>query len=288
MTLIDSHLHLWNPQCLSYPWLNDLPALNQPYLPEQLANVDGAPDMAIVVQADCLIDQALEEVIWLHRIAEHSPIVLTGIVACAPLEHGEAVRPFLRQLREWPLVVGIRRSLQNEPLERFYDADYRAGLLAAAQEGWVIDLCIRADQLLAADNLLNWLFHRCPQAHVVLDHMGKPNITQNGMLEWQQGIMRIAAYPNVSCKLSGLPTEADWQNWTKEQLIPWILHAIDIFGTERCLFGGDWPVVNLAGGYTRWRKCVEESLQLLPISAQQRSAITAQNARRIYSLSSGG
>ncbi|WP_347290901.1 amidohydrolase family protein [Kluyvera georgiana] len=288
MMLIDSHLHLWDPRGLSYPWLSGLPALNHPHLPEQLADIEGAPDMAIVVQADCLIEQALDEVIWLHQVAEHSPITLAGIVASAPLEQGEAVRPFLRQLREWPLVVGIRRSLQNEPLERFYDAGYRDGVLAVAQEGWVIDLCIRANQLLAANDLLNWLFRHCPQARVVLDHMGKPDIAQSHFEEWRQGIDRITAYPNVYCKISGLPTEADWQHWTTEQLAPWILHAIDAFGAERCLFGGDWPVVNLAGGYTRWRQCVEKTLQLAPLTVQERAGIMAENARRIYSLSSGG
>jgi L-fuconolactonase len=286
MTLIDSHLHLWDPRALRYAWLSDVPALNRPYLPEQLADEGDFPDAAIVIQADCAVDLALEEVNWINELAEHSPFQIAGIVAWAPLENGESVMPLLRQLRTMPRVVGIRRSLQNEPEELFYNANYRAGLLAAAREGFVLDLCVRAHQLPAVHLLLSWLFTHEPGTRVVLDHMGKPGIINNEWSEWQSGLEKLAAFPSLHCKISGLPTEADWQMWTPEQLVPWIHHAIQVFGPQRCLFGGDWPVVNLAGGYSRWKQCVEAAIASLPPCDRQ--AIMAGNARDVYLSHSGG
>ena len=286
MMLIDSHLHLWDPHVLHYDWLSDVPALNHPHLPEDLAAEGSAPNAAIVVQADCATDQALDEVNWISKVAEHSPFQIAGIVAWAPLENGESVIPLLRQLRAIPRVVGIRRSLQNDPDALFYDAHYRAGLLAAAQEGFVLDLCVRAHQLPAVYHLLSWLFAHQPHARVVLDHMGKPEIINNAWHEWHVAFAQLAEFPSLFCKISGLPTEADWKLWDDEQLAPWIYHAINSFGPHRCLFGGDWPVVNLAGGYSRWKHCIEKVIANLP--ASDKHAIMGGNAHNVYLSDSGG
>lgn len=286
MSTLDSHLHLWDPRMLRYDWLRELPALNRPFLPARLAELAQSPDAAIVVQADCATQQALLEVEWINQLAKTSAIKLAGIVAWAPLETGNAVAPYLRHLRELPRVVGIRRSLQNEPLELFYHAGYRDGLLAAACEGFVLDMCVRASQLTALHDLLTWLFQRAPEAQVVLDHMGKPAIADNQWQTWQNALTALAAFPQLACKISGLPTEADWQNWQPEQLLPWIQQAITTFGPQRCLFGGDWPVVELAGGYARWKTCVTDAIAHL--SCEEINAVMGDNARRIYLTPSGG
>lgn len=280
MKTLDSHLHLWDPGLLRYDWLRELPTLNRAFLPQELARHAGAPDAAIVVQADCAAEQAIKEVNWLNQLADDSPIAIAGIVAWAPLECGNAVIPYLRQLRQLPRVVGIRRSLQNEAREWFYSADYRAGLLAAVEEGFVIDMCVRAAQLPALYDLMTWLYEQAPEACVVLDHIGKPAIVRHEWQEWVEGIEQLATFPNLVCKLSGLPTEADWENGQPEHLKPWIQQAITTFGAQRCLFGGDWPVVELAGGYTRWRNCVTDAITSL--SPEEINAIMADNARNIY------
>ncbi|PXW43994.1 L-fuconolactonase [Klebsiella oxytoca] len=286
MKILDSHLHLWDPGVLRYDWLRDLPALNRPFLPEQLAEAAQSPDAAIVVQADCAAQQALLEVEWINQQAETSPIELAGIVAWAPLETGNAVVPYLRHLHQLPRVVGIRRSLQNEPQELFYHTDYRDGLLAAAREGFVLEMCVRASQLTALHDLLTWLYQHAPDARVVLDHMGKPAIAENQWQTWQETFIALAAFPLLACKISGLPTQADWQRWEPEQLQPWIRQAITAFGPQRCLFGGDWPVVELAGGYPRWRACVMAAIAHL--SPEDINAVMGENARHIYLAQSEG
>ncbi|EIX9036837.1 amidohydrolase family protein [Klebsiella oxytoca] len=286
MSTLDSHLHLWDPCALRYDWLRELPALNRPFLPAQLAEDAQSPKAAIVVQADCAAQQALQEVAWINQLAENSPIELAGIVAWAPLDKGSAVAPYLRHLRELPRVVGIRRSLQNEPLDLFYRADYREGLLAAAREGFVLDICVRASQLTALYDLLAWLYQRAPETQVVLEHMGKPAIADNRWPEWREAFTALAGFPHLACKISGLPTEADWQSWQPEQLRPWIQLAITVFGPQRCLFGGDWPVVELAGGYARWQACVQEAIAHLTL--EEINAVMGENARRIYLTQSAG
>ena len=287
MTLIDSHLHLWDPGQLHYRWLSDVPTLNKPHLPAQRADAGDIPDAAIVVQADCAVEQALDEVKWINQQAEHSPFPIAGIVAWAPLETGEAVVSHLRQLRAMPRVVGIRASLQNEPDALMYDPPYRAGLLAVVREGFVLDLCVRAHQLPGVHQLLSWLYRQHPDACVVLDHMGKPGIVSHAWQDWQRALGKLAAFPALRCKISGLPTEADWQTWQAAQITPWIQYAIQVFGPRRCLFGSDWPVVNLAGGYARWKACVEASIAAL--SPADRHAIMAGNAREVYlSQAEGG
>lgn len=280
MRLIDSHLHLWDPRRLHYGWLDAMPDLNRPWLPEHIGAEALCPDAAIVVQADCDPAQALEEVRWINALASRSPFRIAGIVAWAPLEQGEGVISFLRQLQALPHVVGIRRSLQNEPDTLLYDAHYRRGVLAAAQAGLAIDLCVRAKQLPAVQSLLDWLYSHMPTARVVLDHLGKPGMTSDTWAAWHSDIGVLSTFPRLHCKISGLPTEADWLTWRDEHLTPWIEHALDRFGPGRCLFGGDWPVVNLAGGYGRWHNCVRKAIAPLPPGDQQ--AIWSGTAQAFY------
>lgn len=286
MKTLDSHLHVWDPGLLHYDWLGDVPTLNRPFLPGQLAQNPDAPDAAIVVQADCSADEAFKEIDWINHLAKSSPPKILGIVAWAPLETGEGVLPWLQQLRKLPRVVGVRRSLQNEPRDLFYDTGYRTGLLAAVQANFTVDLCVRASQLDAVNDLLSWVYQRAPDARIVLDHMGKPGIAGHEWQTWADALVRLSVFPQLMCKISGLPTEADWLQWQTDDLRPWIDHAIACFGPQRCLFGGDWPVVELAGGYSRWRHCVNACLATL--RPEQQQAVMAENARRFYLKDEGG
>ncbi|EOV8086292.1 amidohydrolase [Providencia huaxiensis] len=283
MNCLDSHLHFWDPQLLDYPWLRELPALNMPQLPSHLSSEVEGISGAIVVQADCQPTQGIDEVHWINQLANTATFPIVGIVAWAALEQGEDVIPYLKQLKQLNRVVGVRRSLQNEPESLFHDSNYKEGLLAAAKAGFTLDMCVRASQLPALCSLLDWLFEQMPEARVILDHMGKPDIANKKLTVWQKNISDLAKYPNLWCKISGLPTEADWKNWSVSDLKPYVLHALNAFGTQRCLFGGDWPVVNLAGGYAQWKRCIEHILASFPILEQQ--AIWYGNAHRVYSIS---
>lgn len=286
MRLTDSHLHLWDPHVLHYAWLNEVPQISGPQLPEHRFADESDLQAAIVVQADCSPEQAIEEARWVAHLAQSAPFKIAGIVAHIALDKPKTLSAQLNALQEIPHVVGVRHSLQNEALSLFYDADYRQGMATIAEAGLTLDICVRSHQLSATWDLLNWLFNKIPTARVVLDHLGKPNIAHQNWSEWQHNFDRLTSFNALWCKISGLPTEANWDAWQDDDLLPWIRHAIDKFGPGRCMFGGDWPVVKLAGGYTRWKQCVLKAIAQRPEKDQQ--SIMSDNTMKFYLNKSGG
>lgn len=275
--MIDSHLHFWNPEHLTYDWLQYVPVISGRMGPEEFTGVADL-EGAIFVQADC--EEALGEVDWVNSL--NFPIL--GIVAYAPLELGDT--PHIQALKAKPKVVGIRRNAQNEPDGFMTSEGYIAGMIAAAQAGFSLDMCIRARQLPELHQALARLFEAVPEARIVLDHLGKPDIKTHGADisgdNWANEINDLSDLPNVFCKLSGLPTEADWDHWTPEQLRPYLDHALNLFGPSHCLFGGDWPVVDLAGGYSRWLAVVASAVSHLP--ADQQAEVWSGTARTVYQV----
>lgn len=256
--MVDSHVHFWNPQHLRYPWLQDVPALNRPFLP---ADLDEAARLApaelrkiVFVEAGCEASLHLEEARWVTELAAREPRI-RGIVANASVERGGVVREALAELARLPLVKGVRRLLQEEPDPAFcLQPAFVEGVRAVAEFGFTFDLCIFHHQLAAVIELVR----RCPEVRFVLDHLAKPAAREQRLDPWRAGIRTLSALPNVVCKISGLATEADHTRWQPEQLRPYLEHVLDCFGFGRVLFGSDWPVATLAIRYARWVELVLE------------------------------
>ncbi|NDL64601.1 amidohydrolase family protein [Acerihabitans arboris] len=283
MKIVDSHVHLWDPRRFSYPWLAGLPRLNRPQLPERLAAEAPALAAAVVVQADCDTLQALDEAAWIDTLAASTTALpIAGIVAYAPLEQGAAIGGYLRRLGEIRRVVGVRRSVQNEGADILRRPGYRAGMLAAARAGLCVDMCVRPAQLAGLRTLLSEVQAGEPGMRVVIDHLGKPEIAADRLDPWRDDIARLAALTGVYCKLSGLLTEAAWDCWREDQIRPFIEHALATFGPARCMFGGDWPVVELAGGYQPWFHCLSNALATL--TDDERRAVWHDSAAAFYRL----
>jgi L-fuconolactonase len=283
--MIDAHLHLWDPARLDYAWLRHVPSIAGRQGPEDWAALGSSGRQAIFVQADCAPAQALDEVDWVAGLA-HPDLEILGIVAFAPLELGEAVAPHLDALRERPKARGVRRSIQNEADEFISDPRHLDGLAAAARRGLAIDVCARDRQLPLLAGLLARLFEREPDARVVLDHLGKPDIAGHaGDIDgagWADSLRALSGFPNVSAKISGLTTQDRWPGGRDEALRPYIDHALACFGPERLVFGGDWPVVDLAGGYARWRAVFAAATAALP--PRDRARIDSGTATAFYAL----
>ncbi len=140
------------------------------------------------------------------------------------------------------------------------------------------DLCIRQDQLDATIKLVE----QCPQVSFVLDHFGKPDIKNNLIASWREQLRTLAGFPNVLCKISGLATEADHERWTREELKPYIEHAIAVFGPDRVLYGGDWPVSTQAIGWQQWVDTINWATPQLDDSARHK--LFVDNAVAFYRL----
>jgi len=154
--------------------------------------------------------------------------------------------------------------------------EFVAGVKQLAGFGFTFDLCIRQGQLRAAAELVA----RVPKVTVVLDHFGKPDVRGKKREPWAADLNALAALPNIVCKLSGLTTEADWSHWRPDDLKFYFERALESFGFDRVLFGGDWPVATLATDYQRWVETVQESIQ--SASPADRIKVFQTNAERIY------
>ena len=282
LPIIDAHVHLWNPERFSMPWLADIPRLNRPYdLQDYLVQTQGLPIIAMVyIEVGVEPQEALREVRSIVDLAREEPR-LQAIVAAAPVERGSAIREYLESLVAIsPLIKGVRRNLQDETEPNFcLQTDFVAGVRLLAEFNLSFDLCIKHWQLPYVIELVR----RCPDTAFILDHLGKPGIRQRLLDPWQADLRKLAALPNVVCKISGMVTEADPEGWQPADLEPFITVVLDAFGEERVLFGGDWPVALLASTYLRWYETLTALTAHLPVTARRK--LWAENARRCYRIS---
>jgi len=277
-SIVDAHVHLWNPAQFRYPWLDELPALNRAWLPADFAKASATAGVGkmVIVECGCKPVQSLAEVIWISDLAKTEPR-LRGIVAHAALEKGESVETELAALADWPLVKGVRRNLQSEKDAAFLlQPEFVTGVKRLATFGFTFDLCIGHEQLRATTELVS----RVPEVTFVLDHFGKPDVRGKNREPWATELKALAALPNVVGKLSGLTTEADWNQWQADELKFYFDRAWECFGQDRLLFGSDWPVATLATSYQRW--VATEQASCPSASPGDWNKIFQTNAERIY------
>ena len=279
--IVDTHVHVWNVDRIDYPWLSDVPQLNKSHLPEDYTQACGAVEVEkiIFLQAEARPEQYKKETQWVTELAKNDPR-LQGIVSWAPLERGEAVQSDLEELARNPLVKGIRRIIQFEDdIEFCLQSDFLCGVKLLPQFGFHFEICINHLQL---ENVLK-LVSQCPEVLFNLNHIGKPDIKNRQLEPWKTNLRHLSDFENVTCKMSGLVTEADVTNWTPQDLKPYIDHVLDCFGFERTFYGGDWPVVNLASDYVQWVETLEQALS--GCSEDELRNLFARNADSFYRLS---
>jgi len=279
--VLDSHHHVWDTHHLHYELFDEVTALNRPYRVEDFELAAAALDVrsSICVEAASAGADGRRETEWLlGHIAGSRRI--SALVAWAPLDRTDIDDhlDWLVTLPSTKPVVGVRRSFEFEDADFPGRASVAAGARAVGARGLVVDLVLFARSLPKTITLVDG----CPETQFVLDHIGKPPIRSGEFQPWADHIAELSGRPNVACKLSGLPNEADRDRWTTGDLRPYVEHAIAVFGYERVLYGSDWPVVNLAGGLPAWFYAVGTLLEQL--SEVERKAILGGNAARIYGV----
>ncbi len=273
---VDAHHHVWSLARGDYGWLT--PALGPIYRDFSLADARPAftaarIDASVLVQAAATV----AETRYLLDIARRSDGLVRGVVGWVDLAAPEAIAT-LGDLAADPLLKGVRPMLQDLPdPEWILRADVGRALAVLPGLGLRFDALVKPSQLRALPALLE----RHPDLAVVVDHAAKPDIRRGQWEPWA-GLMRaVAAHPRVCCKVSGLVTEAG-DGWTTSSLRRYFDHLVDCFGPTRLMWGSDWPVVDLAGGYASWHAAtLELAAALTPVD---RASLLGGTARRFYGL----
>lgn len=279
--LTDAHVHLWNPERLRMPWLDQEPLLKQAYTLAIYHEQTRQFPIEALIFMECGVEPhyALLEAEWAVTCARQDPH-LQGVIAAAPVEFGSRVQAYLEALKRLgPEIKGIRRNIQDEQDPRFcLQPDFLEGVQLATRYQFTFDLCIRHWQLPA----ITALVQSCPDTSFMLNHLGKPPARAQSLDPWRAQIRELAAQPNVYCKISGLVTEADPAHWNEAQLAPYIEHIWEAFGEERVVFASDWPVMLQASTYERWFALLQKLAATHEQSAQRK--FWGENARRFYRL----
>ncbi len=272
---IDSHQHFWQFNPADYGWMKPDWSIRRDFLPTNLepelrvCNLDGC----VAVQAR----QSLEESRWLLELSNGASII-RGVVGWVDLRSPNVAKE-LEEFADHPKFVGVRHVVQDEPDDQFMlREDFQRGIAVLRRFGLTYDLLIFPRQLPAGIALAQ----KFPEQPFVLDHLAKPPIKDGALSPWGEQIRELAKLPNVACKVSGMVTEAVWQNWRADDFKPYLDVVFEAFGPDRLMFGSDWPVCLLAGSYERVFGLVQNYVSQFGTDTEAK--FFGANAARFYGL----
>jgi len=273
---IDSHQHFWIFDPLRDAWIDEtMQAIRRDFLPDDLQPVlaNHGMDGCVAVQAD----QSEAQNDFLLSFAGKNDFI-KGVVGWVDLQSPQ-VHDRLAHYCSFKKFKGVRHVLQGEANRALMLAPaFMNGIRALKTYDLAYDVLIFPDQLVHTYQLVKAF----PGQRFVIDHIAKPNIRQQQIDEWAKGIKAVAGCENVYCKLSGMVTEADWQHWQYADFTPYLDVIFEAFGTKRVMYGSDWPVCNVAGGYTKMISIVQHYTAKL--SASEQAGIFGNNATAFYQL----
>ncbi len=278
--MIDTHLHLWNPAQLRYPWLDAIPALNREFTLDDYRHA-GSEEISASIFVECAADadSFSDEAGRALEFASNPESRIAGVVASVWPER-EDFQSNLSRLAGHPKLKGIRRVLHTEPDELSQSPLFRKNVSSLADRELSFDLCVLERQLPMALALVD----ACPKTYFVLDHCGVPDIGANSQEFWRRQITELGKRPNVVCKVSGLLLYAGEAQRTADGIFPWFTHVVEAFGWDRLVWGGDWPVCTLAVPLGQWVAVTHGLLDLASASPAQRSGFLDGNATIVYHL----
>ena len=273
---IDAHVHFWKYDKKQYEWIdNSMKILQSDHLPEHFALTMKRNEVEGLVAV-----QASQTEMETHFLVELSKThdVIKGIVGWVDLQE-DNVEQRLHYFSQYNHIKGYRHIVQGEPLDFLSRENFRRGVKALKPYNYTYDILIFHYQLQPALDFVNAF----PDQPFVIDHCAKPDIKHKKIDEWKVLMKEMAQHPNVCCKLSGLLTEANWKGWSAGDFFPYLDVVFEAFGTDRLLFGSDWPVTNTTGDYASVLKLTRA--YFAPKGPEVSAKFLAKNAVRFYGLS---
>ncbi|MGH2614044.1 MAG: amidohydrolase family protein [Thermomicrobiales bacterium] len=278
--VVDAHHHFWTPTRHDYSWMSgaELDPIRRSFGPADLRPLltEAGVDYTVLVQTVPSVAETRE----FMDVAQRARFV-AGVVGWIDLT-APGVGETLAELKSQPsgeTLVGIRHQVHDEQdAQWLLRPDVQHGLAAVGDAGLAYDLLARPRELPAALATAKAF----PNMRLVIDHLAKPPIASGRVDAWAAQMEPFRSLTHVSCKLSGMVTEANWTTWTPADLKPYVARVMDIFGPDRVLYGSDWPVCLLAGSYSEVKSALEEALPSL--SLEERAQVFGGNAIRFYGL----
>ena len=275
-TIIDSHQHFWEYNQEKHDWISDeMVVIRKSFLPSDLRSAFEKNDVdgCIAVQAD----QSLAENDFLLKLAENNSFI-KGIIGWVDFQNYN-VESDIQKYADDELIKGFRHVVQSEPDPKFLlRPNFLRGIKLLEGTNLVYEILVFPHQLPTVYEFVK-LF---PNITFVLDHIGKPYIKEGYFDGWATMIEALGELENLNCKISGLVTEADYNTWSMEQLMPYMKKVLEAFGPKRILYGSDWPVCLVAASYSEVLNVAKEFSSQL--SEHERSAFFHLNSERIYHL----
>ncbi|TCD02769.1 amidohydrolase family protein [Pedobacter psychroterrae] len=276
MLKIDSHQHFWKFDAVRHSWINEeMNAIQQDFMPGDLGPLleENGIDGCVLIQ----VDQTPEENDFqLQNAAQYD--FIKGVVGWVDLQ-AEDIEDQLHELKGYEKLKGFRHILQGESDRALMlKPAFLNGISKLRDFGFTYDILIFPDQLQYAAELVS----QFPDQPFVLDHIAKPDIKNQRIEGWKQGIQELAKYDNVYCKASGMVTEADWKLWKPEDFTPYLDVVFEAFGAGRVMYGTDWPVSLVAASYGQVKDLVKNYIS--KCSANEQELFWGGNATEFYKL----
>ena len=273
---IDSHQHFWKFDPIRDQWITEeMTELRKDFLPGDLLpllqqnNIDGC----IAIQAD----QSLEETNFLLELAEANPFI-KGVVGWVDFQAAD-IADKLAHFSSFKKLKGFRHIVQSEKDEKFLAREaFCNGISLLKEYGFKYDILVYPPQL---KSVLEFV-QRFPDQPFVIDHMAKPDILNKRIWDWENDMKKISKFPNVYCKISGLVTEAEINDWELKDFNPYIQFILEEFGLEKVMFGSDWPVCLLAANYREVCDIVEQNS--LHLTEEEKEKLWGNNAAKFYGI----
>ena len=273
--IIDSHQHFWKYDPVRDAWIDaSMKVIKRDFLPNDLKPIlnENGVDGCMAVQAD----QSEEETEFLLACAAENPFI-KGVVGWVDLI-AENLEDRLKHYAANPLFKGVRHIVQAEKDDYLLRADVQSGIGKLAKHNLTYDILVFPQQLPAALALVK----KFPKQQFILDHIAKPNISESISYQWKVNITALSKFENVSCKLSGMVTEAKNFIFKNQDFTPFLDHVFTSFGPNRLLFGSDWPLCLLAADYKKVLSIIKNYLD--KYSTETKAQVLGSNAIKIYNL----
>ncbi len=274
--IIDAHHHFWKYDPVTYGWIGDeMKEIRKDFLPSDLKKTIEKAGVTKVISVQAR--QCLEETDWLLKFADENDYI-AGVTGWVPLADGN-IDEVLGRYKGKNKLKAVRHVVQDEPDPEFILGEkFNRGVSLLLEYGLVYEILVFEKQLPNAIRFVD----RHPLQQFVLDHIAKPKIKEGLTEPWKKNITELAKRENVSCKISGMVTEASLTGWTEDDLLPYVMHVLEAFGPDRVMFGSDWPVCLSAVSYVDWLDLVKKWIS--PLGSDEQKSVLYKNAVNVYKL----